>query len=291
MNTLSIWITAARPKTLAASICPVLLGTMLSFSQGICHLLLFCLTLATALGIQISTNLANDYFDFLKGADTSARKGPLRVTQAGFVSVKQIKKAILLSLSLTALLGLYLVLHGGWIISSLLALSLLLAVLYTGGPYPLAYLGLGDLFVFLFFGPVAVSGTYFLQRELFSLDACIIGMGVGALSTAILCVNNIRDQEEDFVAKKKTLVVRFGKRWGQIEYISCFAIAGALPFYFFHTHPWTLLSCGFLLPAIPCIKCALFFTDPKECNKLLAKTGQILLLYSLLFCLGWIIDV
>ena len=289
MNTLQIWISAARPKTLAAGFSPVLLGTTLALFEGSFNLLLFLMTLVTALGIQISANFANDYFDFIKGADTVKRKGPLRVTQSGFVSLSTMKKAIYISLGCTALTSLYLAFHGGLVISFLLALSLLLAVLYTGGPYPLAYLGLGDLFVLVFFGPVAVSGTYFLQRGVFSLESIWIGLGVGALSTAVLAVNNLRDHEEDAIAKKKTLVVRFGRRFGQIEYAFCIGVGILLPFFFLVSHPYTLISLFFILPALPCLQSIFKIQDPRGLNKTLAKTGQLILVYSLLFCIGWIL--
>lgn len=289
MNTIQIWISAARPRTLAAGLSPVLLGTTLALFEGSFNMLLFFVTLVTALGIQISTNFANDYFDFIKGADTVKRKGPLRVTQSGLVPLAIMKRAIFISLGCTALTSIYLAFQGGLVISFLLALSLLLAVLYTGGPYPLAYLGLGDVFVFIFFGPVAVSGTYFLQRGMFSTESALVGLGVGALSTAVLAVNNLRDHEEDTTAQKKTLIVRFGKRFGQIEYTLCLGFGAVLPFFFLSSHPYTLISLFFILPALPCLQSIFKEQDPRDLNKTLAKTGQLILIYSLLFCIGWIL--
>ncbi len=289
MNSLQIWVTAARPKTLCASVSPVILGSILAFSQGAFQPLLFLFTLITALGIQVSTNLANDYFDFLKGADTADRKGPLRVTQAGLVSLYTMKKAILTSLSLTAFTGLYLSLYGGIVIAGLLILSLLLAVLYTAGPYSLAYLGLGDLFVFCFFGPVAVLGAYYLQTAQFSLDAIFIGLGIGAISTAIICVNNLRDMEEDALVGKKTLAVRFGKTFAKMEYLTCLCLAGFIPYFFLFTHPFTIFSLLFLIPAVPCLRTVFYYEDPKELNIILVKTGQLLVIYTALLSLGWIL--
>lgn len=289
MTSLQVWITAARPKTLCASVSPVILGSILAFSEGAFRPLLFLFTLITALGIQISTNLANDYFDYLKGADTADRKGPLRVTQAGLVSLFTMKKAILFSLILTAFTGLYLALQGGLIIAGLLAFSLILAILYTAGPYSLAYLGFGDLFVFFFFGPIAVLGAYYLQTGHFSWDAALVGLSIGAISTAILSVNNLRDIAEDALVGKKTLAVRFGKTFAKMEYLSCLCLAGLLPYLFLFTHPFTLISIVFLFPALPCVRTIFTYQDPKELNIILAKTGQLLLIYTILFSLGWIL--
>ncbi len=289
MNSLQIWILATRPKTLPVSIGPALLGTLLAFSEGFFNLFLFCMTLCTALGIQICANLANDYFDFIKGSDTKERKGPTRVTQAGLVSLPTMKKALYISFGITALLGCYLVWHGGLIMAFLVALSLLSAALYTAGPFPLAYLGLGDLFVFLFFGPVAVAGSYFLQTHQFSWDPITLGLGAGALSITPLAVNNIRDREEDIVSNKKTLVVRFGKRFGQLEYIVCVAIGAIIPFFFCMAHPFCLLSLAFLVPSFFMVRTLFTYLDPRDLNKILGKTGQTLLLYYFLFCIGWAI--
>lgn len=290
MKSLQIWITAARPKTLPASVGLILLGSTLSISAGFFNPLLFLMTSLTALGIQISTNFANDYFDFIKGADTAERKGPLRVTQAGLVSLSTMKKALCISFGITALLGCYLIWHGGIAMTILVSLSLLLAAAYTGGPFPLAYLGLGDLFAFLFFGPIAVVGTYFLQAGTFSWNAALIGIGAGALSTALLSVNNVRDYQEDLSAKKKTLVVRFGKRFGQIEYLACLAIAWIVPFFFCKTHPFCLLCLLTWIPAFFTIKTLFSYSDPRQLNTVLAQTGQILLLYCLFFCIGWMLS-
>ncbi|MBS0627547.1 MAG: 1,4-dihydroxy-2-naphthoate polyprenyltransferase [Verrucomicrobia bacterium] len=289
MNSLQVWITAARPKTLCASISPVVLGSILAFSDGAFKPLMFFFTLMTALGIQISTNLANDYFDFIKGADTKDRKGPLRVTQAGLSSLSNMKKAILLSLSFTTFVGLYLVLHGGLFIACLLFLSLLLAILYTAGPFSLAYLGLGDLFVFSFFGPVAILGTYFLQTKHLSLNPILVGLGIGAISTAIICVNNLRDIAEDALVNKKTLAVRFGKSFAKIEYLFCLTLPAFIPFFFITTHPFSLFSLLFLFPAIFCLRTVFTYKDPKELNNILVKTGQLLIIYTAFFSLGWIL--
>lgn len=287
MNKISIWAAAARPKTLPISIGPALLGCILSLNEGYFNFFLFCMTVLCALGIQICANLANDYFDFIKGADTKERKGPLRVTQAGLVSLSQMKKGLFVSFGLTALLSSYLILHGGITIAILTSLSLLFAALYTAGPFPLAYLGLGDLFVFVFFGPVAVSGAYFLQTGFFAWTPAILGIGAGMLSVTPLAINNIRDEKEDLKANKKTLVVRFGKTFGLFEYVLCIASAAFVPLLFFKTHPFALLSELFLIPAFFMIRAIFTYKEPKELNDVLAKTGKLLLLYYFLLCIGW----
>jgi len=289
MHSVRIWVLATRPKTLFASISPVLLGSVLAYtSYNFCWWTYF-FTLLTALGIQISTNFINDYCDFLKGADTHERKGPTRITQSGLVSLATMKKAIFVILTVTACLGIYLIYQGGIYIALLLALALLLATLYTAGPYPLAYVGLGDLFVLVFFGPVAVIGTYFLQTRFLSWEGLWIGFAIGALSTAILCVNNLRDINEDRVANKKTLAVRFGTTFAKIEYITCLLIAAIVPLFFIKTHPYCLVSILFVIPSVSCIKTVFCYKNPKQLNAILGKTGKLLTLYTVLFCIGWII--
>lgn len=291
MHALRIWIRAARPKTLIAGISPVLIGTVIALSDGVFHVMIFLLTLFTALGIQMETNFVNDYFDFLKGADTKERKGPLRVMQAGLVSPKKMKRAILIILALTFLLGCTLVYHGGIVIACLLILSLLLAFAYTTGPYPLAYLGLGDLFVFVFFGPIAVFFTYYLQTQHFSKEALIAGLSPGCLSMAILIANNVRDIEEDKKAHKKTLPARFGKIFGKIQYLLAIFLALIPILFFYQTHPFSLLTFLIFIPAFPMMKVML---DEKShnaavLNDLFFNTGKLLWIFTLLFCIGWML--
>jgi 1,4-dihydroxy-2-naphthoate octaprenyltransferase len=286
---MQVWILAARPKTLIASISPVLIGSVLALSSGTFDLTCFLFTLATALGIQIGTNFANDYFDFIKGADTAARKGPTRATQAGLVLPKTMKRATGVVFALTALSGCYLVWQGGLPIAFLLALSILLGILYTGGPFPLAYLGLGDLFVLLFFGPIAVVSTDYLQTHLFSWEALLAGLSTGALSSALLVVNNLRDIDEDRLAEKRTLPVRWGRRFGKIQYLLCLLCA-FLPLPLLSpAHPFSLLAFLALLPSMPLAYAVLRNQDPSQLNAILAKTGQLLLIYTLLFCVGWLL--
>ena len=188
---------AARAKTLVAAAAPVLIGTGLASFRGAFRPLPALMALVGALLIQIATNLANDYYDFVRGADTAERVGPVRVTQAGLLAPAAVWRAMVGLIAAAVLVGSYLVWVGGWPILWVGVLSLVCAVAYTGGPFPLAYLGLGDLFVFVFFGLVAVTGTYWVQARELPPDALLAGVGVGALSTAILVVNNLRDLATD----------------------------------------------------------------------------------------------
>lgn len=289
MHAIQIWTLAIRPKTLIASISPVLIATTMAIKIGSFDWLIFFCTICTALGIQITTNLANDYFDCLKGADTYQRKGFIRVTQAKLVSHKTMRQAIIISMLLTLLSGMYLVIIGKALIACLLVVSLCLSILYTAGPYPLAYFGLGDLFVWLFFGPVAVSGAYYLQLGSLSLEALLAGIAPGAISTAILTVNNVRDIDEDLLANKKTLVSCFGKSFGKWEYLFCLLAAFGSLFFFYDSHPFALCTLLCLLPAGMLVKTMFTHKSPMELNLLLIKTGQLLCLFTALFCIGWML--
>lgn len=289
MHALQVWTLAIRPKTLIASISPVLIATTMAIKIGSFDWLIFLCTMCTGLGIQITTNLANDYFDCLKGADTYQRKGFIRVTQAKLVSHKRMRQAIVISMLLTLLSGMYLVIIGKTLIACLLAVSLCLSILYTAGPYPLAYLGLGDLFVWFFFGPIAVSGAYYLQIGSLSLEALLAGIAPGAISTAILTVNNVRDIDEDRLANKKTLAACFGKSFGKWEYLFCLLTAFGSLFFFYDSHPFALCTFLCLLPASMLVKTMFTHKSSTELNLLLIKTGQLLCLFTALFCIGWML--
>jgi 1,4-dihydroxy-2-naphthoate octaprenyltransferase len=288
MNILQIWVAASRPKTLPLAIGPALTGTILAFSEGFFRPLICMLTILTALSLQICANFANDYFDFIKGGDTKLRKGPLRITQAGLVSVPQMRNALVLSSLIATCLGCSLIFYGGFFLAVLVALALLSALLYTGGPFPLAYLGLGDLFVFIFFGPIATLGAYFLQTASFSWNPILLGSGSGMLAVMPLVINNLRDEEEDRTTRKKTLVVRLGKRFGQFEYIFSLAFGAFVPFLFWDHHPGCLIALLFIFPAFFLVRSIFTYKDPQELNNTLAKTGRVVLLYHILFCMGWI---
>jgi 1,4-dihydroxy-2-naphthoate octaprenyltransferase len=228
-----------RPPTLAAAIAPVLVGTALAARDGAADLLPALFAALGALLIQIFTNLYNDVADFRRGADTAARLGPDRVTERGWATPAQMMRAAVLVAMAAVAVGIYLATVGGWPILAIGAASLVAGYLYTGGPWPLAYLGLGDVFVFLFFGEVAVVGTYYLLTQTVSAAALLCGAVVGLATTAILVVNNLRDAGGDAAAGKRTLVVRFGDRFGRFEFAGCLfggyvlvvigALTGALP--------------------------------------------------------------
>ena len=225
------WLLATRPRTLPAAVAPVVLASALAAYSGHFRGDVLAATLAIALLLQVGTNLANDYFDFVKGADTEERIGPVRVTQSGLIAPRTVRNAMLFVFALSALPGLYAVSIGGWPLLLLGALSIASGIAYTGGPYPLGYNGLGDLFVYLFFGLVAVVGTYFLHTGSVSPAAFVAGHIAGVFTTAIIVVNNLRDRHTDAKVGKNALAVRWGeqgtRRWYRGLLIAGFiAIAG-----------------------------------------------------------------
>jgi 1,4-dihydroxy-2-naphthoate octaprenyltransferase len=244
--------------------------------------------LLAATFIQIGTNLANDYFDYHKGADTAARIGPVRVTQSGLIAPARVRAGMIVTFALAALAGLYLVFVGGWPIFVIGVLSITAGVLYTGGPWPLGYNGLGDLFVFIFFGLVAVTATTYLHTGLWSLAAFVNSLPVAMLVTAIIVVNNLRDADTDRMAGKHTLAVLFGKRFARIEYATL--VLGAyllLPvsWQLGLAPAWALLPWLTLPLALPLVRTMLRDEGP-VLNKALKGTGQLHLLFGVLFAMG-----
>jgi len=226
---LAHWIMAIRPPTLPAAIAPVLVGTAVAAADGHFRVTVLVVTLTAALLIQIGTNLANDLFDFQHGADTPERLGPPRVTQTGVMSPDQVRAGMILVFGASVLCGLYLAVVGGWPIVAIGVLSIAAGIAYTGGPWPLGYHGLGDVFVFVFFGPVAVVGTYYLQAGAVSAAAAGAAVPVGFLVTAILVVNNLRDIDTDRRAGKRTLAVRIGAHGTRRQYVGLLAGAYVIP--------------------------------------------------------------
>lgn len=285
------WILASRPKTLFAAAAPVVVGTALAFAQGVGHWPAALAALLGSLLIQIGTNFTNDYVDFFRGADRADRLGPTRVTQAGMVTPVAMRRATILVFALAVAVGLYLVWRGGLPILLVGVLAILSGILYTAGPYPLAYLGAADLFVLIFFGFVAVAGTYYVQALTVTPAVLLAGLGPGLYSTAILAVNNLRDREQDARAGKRTLAVRFGREFARAEYLICVVGAGLTPLLFFalSRQQWgVLLATLTLIPTLPAIRSAYTESGP-ALNRLLARTGQLLMLYSLLFSVGLLI--
>ena len=284
------WLLAARPKTLPAAVSPVLVGAAAAQGDGVFALLPAIAALAGALLLQIGVNLANDYFDFKGGIDAPDRKGPLRVTQAGLIPPGQVRLATAGTLAAAALVGVYLVARGGVPILAVGVASILSALAYSGGPWPLASHGVADLFVFVFFGPVAVCGTYFVQAGALPPAAAAVSVGPGLLITAILVVNNLRDIETDARAGKRTLAVRLGARGALAEYV--LLLAGA------YAAPPLLLAAGaggplLLLPlasaplALPLVRTlARRREEGPAMNAALAGTARLTLVYCLLLAVG-----
>ncbi len=223
------WALAARPRTLSAAAAPVVAGCGIAVADGAFARGPALAALVGALLVQVATNFANDYYDFVKGCDTEDRIGPVRAAQAGLLAPAAVKRGIFVAMALAAMAGAYLAVVAGWPVVVIGAASLVCAVAYTGGPFPLAYHGLGDVFVFVFFGPVAVAGAYYVQALSWSPDALLAGVGVGAFSTAILVANNVRDRETDAAAGKRTLAVRLGDKVAAAEYAACLGVAAAVP--------------------------------------------------------------
>ena len=212
------WLLALRPKTLTASVVPVMVATALVHAQGFeVHWWISICAVLSAIFIQIGTNFVNDALDFKKGADTETRTGPQRVTQSGLLTHQQVMNGGFACFLLALILGIPLVVHGGWPIVAIGLASLALGYCYTGGPFPLAYVGLGDLFVILFFGLIAVMGTFYLHTHLLTVASAVAGIQVGCLAAVLIAVNNMRDAPQDQLVGKRTLAVRFGLDFARVE--------------------------------------------------------------------------
>lgn len=282
------WILATRPRTLPAAISPVLVGAALAAHHGEFNATPVGICLAFALLIQIGANYANDYYDFVSGADNDQRIGPTRAVAAGLISPTAMRRATFTVLFLAFIVGLSLVYWGGVWLVIIGVLSILGALAYTGGPYPLGYNGLGDIFVFIFFGLVAVGFTYFVQTGVFSNTAWLLGAGVGALSTNLLVVNNYRDLDTDRAAGKRTLVVRWGRPAAWRQYVGSLMLAFAIPLALaIRDHAWTLLLPLAMAPHGVFVSMLL-----KRCRSradyqlVLAQTAKLLLFYSGLLSVG-----
>jgi 1,4-dihydroxy-2-naphthoate octaprenyltransferase len=283
------WILAARPKTLTAALAPVVAGTGLAAFHGVFAPLPALAALIGAVFIQIGTNFANDYYDFVRGGDTDARVGPIRVTQAGILPPATVKRGMYAVLGAALFVGVYLVWVAGWPIVWIGLSSVACAVFYTGGPFPLAYHGLGDVFVFVFFGLVAVSGTFFVQGLYWPPDVWIAGAALGTLNTAILVVNNLRDIDTDTVAGKRTLAVRLGATGTKIEYVLMLLVAVLAPVIGWRVYEWPVATLAALLVAplaVAPLKKVLGFADPRELLPALGETARIVAIYGVLLGAG-----
>lgn len=286
-----VWWLAARPRTLTVAAAPVIVGTAAALADGRARLLPAAAALVASLLIQVGTNFANDLFDCEKGADAADRIGPLRAVQTGLVSAARMRAGMLAAFAAAALVGLYLVAVGGWPIAAIGALSVAAGIAYTGGPFPLGYHGLGDLTVFVFFGVVAVCGTYYVQALALPPVVAAASLPVGALATGVLVVNNVRDLETDRRAGKRTLAVRLGRRAARIEYAALLLLAYALlPALWI----WGGTPAGVLLPLLTLPWAAWLIhtvaarSDGPGLNAALAGTAQLGLFFAVLLGVGWL---
>ncbi|MDP7621412.1 MAG: 1,4-dihydroxy-2-naphthoate polyprenyltransferase [SAR324 cluster bacterium] len=285
------WLLAARLKTLPAAISPVILGCALAYHDGFFYFFIFAMTLLAAVLIQVGANFANDVFDFEKGSDREDRLGPTRATQSGLISAEKMKKAMWQTFTLAICVGFYLAFKGGWPIVWIGLASIAAGIAYTGGPYPLGYHGFGDVFVFIFFGLLAVPGTYYLQSGTVNEMSLWMGAIMGMLSTAILVVNNLRDADMDKLSGKRTLAVQFGKQFSKIQYSILILIPFLLPLYIWWNveNELSLLITIMALPiSIHLIKQVYSLTG-SDLNLVLARTACFMFIFTLLFSTGLII--
>jgi 1,4-dihydroxy-2-naphthoate polyprenyltransferase len=284
-----LWLVAARPRTLPAAVAPVLVGTALAGSEDSFRPLRFVCALIGSIFIQVGTNLANDYSDARRGADTEDRLGPVRVTAGGLMPPRQVLVGTYVAFGVAVAAGAYLIAVAGWQLLLVGIASIAAGVLYTGGPKPYGYEGLGELFVFLFFGLVAVVGSYFVQVEELRWEAFALSVPVGLLAAAILVVNNVRDVDTDRRAGKRTLAVKLGRTGARRLFAAMLLLAFLAPIAIWVAgglSAWILLALLSAPLAVPLMRTVGTRTDGPSLNKALAGTGQLLALYSLLLAAG-----
>jgi 1,4-dihydroxy-2-naphthoate polyprenyltransferase len=286
------WLLATRPRTLPAAIAPVILGTAMAIADKHFAWLAAAAACSVALMLQISVNIANDYFDYRKGIDTEDRLGPPRVTQSGLIPPKQIRAGMALTLILSLIPGSYLLAVGGWPVLTIGLACIVTALAYSGGPFPLASHGLGDIFVFIFFGLVAVCGTYYVQALRLTPMVWLMGSIEGLLITAILVVNNLRDIQTDRQSGKRTLAVIIGDRGSKVEYLLLLGCAYAIPVILWlsrHASAWMILPLISLPLALSLMRFIWKSPGGSILNQALAKTAKLALVYSLLLSAGLIL--
>ena len=291
MGEISLWVLAIRPRTLPAAVSPVLVGAAAAAADHAFRLFPALAALAGGLLLQIGVNLANDYFDFVRGVDTTERLGPVRVTQSGLIRPGRVLAGMILTFLLAAGTGLYLTFAAGWPVVAIGCASILAAVLYSGGPYPFASHGLGDAFAFFFFGPVAVCGTYYVQALGLSFLCVILSVSVGLLVAAILVVNNLRDIPTDSRVGKRTLAVILGPERSRVEFVLLLVLAYGLLVVLWlagSLSSWGLLPFLTMPMAVSLAKSLWAFSGP-ALNAALAATARLTLVYSLLLSVGLVI--
>jgi 1,4-dihydroxy-2-naphthoate polyprenyltransferase len=290
---LRIWLMAARVRTLPAAVAPVLVGTALAGYAGVFHLLRFVAALVGAIFIQVGTNLSNDYSDARRGADTEDRLGPVRVTAGGLVPPRRVLVATYISFGIAVLAGAYLIAVAGWELLLVGAASILAGVLYTGGPRPYGYEGLGEVFVFLFFGIVAVAGSFFVQVEYLNWEAFALAVPVGLIAAAILVVNNVRDIDTDRRAGKRTLAVRLGRERTRTMYAVIVYLAYLLTpatWAFGPLRAWVMLPWLSLPLAAAVVRTVRNRTDGTSLNAALARNGLLQLTFCVLLAAGLLLS-
>lgn len=285
---LNPWILAARPRTLPISVMPVVLGSALAIHAKTFSPIPALVCLVFALLVQIGANYANDYYDFIKGADNEERKGPQRAVASGLVAPKAMRNAAYGVLSLAFILGLVLIAYGGWWLLAIGILSVLCAVAYTGGPFPLGYYGLGDLFVFIFFGLIAVMFTFFVQARYFTYESFLVGVGIGMMAVNVLVVTSYRDISTDTRVGKKTLAVRIGRQWTQVQYAVGYYVALGLVFLLWiYTFSFWVLLPLLLGPYVYHLSSVLATAAaPEDFKYLLIGSMRVLILYGVLLSIG-----
>ncbi len=284
---------AARPRTLPAAVAPVLVGTALAQTNGSIDLIAFAAAMLGALFIQVGTNLSNDYSDARRGADTEDRLGPVRVTAGGLVPPRQVLVATYLSFAAAVLCGIYLIAVAGPVLLLIGAASILAGILYTGGPRPYGYEGLGEVFVFLFFGVVAVTGSYYVQRQALPWEAFVLAVPVGLLASAILVVNNVRDLDTDRRAGKRTLAVRLGRERTRMLYAAMLIasyLTVALPLVLGALTAWLLLPWLTAPLAARLQRTVRTHADGPTLNAALAGTGQLEFFFCVLLAVGLLLS-
>jgi 1,4-dihydroxy-2-naphthoate octaprenyltransferase len=290
---LRIWLMAARPRTLPAAVAPVLVGTSLAGFAHVFHPLRFIAALLGAVFIQVGTNLSNDYSDARRGADTEDRLGPVRVTAGGLVPPRQVLVATYVSFGIAVLFGIYLIAVAGWQLLLVGAASILAGVAYTGGPKPYGYEGLGEVFVFLFFGIVAVTGSFFVQIKHLHWEAFALAVPVGLIAAAILVVNNVRDIDTDRRAGKRTLAVRLGRERTRAVFAGMIYLAyplALITWWFGPLKAWLLLPWLTLPLAVPLVRLVRNRTDGPALNGALAQTGMLQLAFCMLLAAGLLLS-
>lgn len=287
---LQAWLLAARPATLTAALVPVMVGAAVAFAENGFALVPVLAALFGAMAIQVGTNFANDVFDFEKGADTEDRLGPVRAVQAGLLTPGQMRQGMYVAFGLAVVAGIYLTVVAGPTIILIGVASIISGIAYTAGPYPLAYVGLGDVFVMLFFGFVAVMGTIFVQTGTWSMLGALAAAPIGALSTGVLVVNNVRDRQQDVLVNKRTLAVRFGRKFAEVEYAVLLVVAYGVPALLLYQGRGVQILLPLLtLPGGLILLRQLRTREGTPLNPVLAGTAKLSLAFGVLLSLGLVL--